>query len=119
MPYIYSTASTDIDFHVRDEAGRVLHTIHIAGKANIPNKHMLTSQGVSTSITESELKQLEAMPLYEQMRKAGFLVADIAKKDADKAAKSMAPKDKSAPRQKEDFKQSALGEQVEVTTQAK
>lgn len=118
MIYIYSTSSADVDFYVRNDLGEIVKTITIAGKANIPNKHMLTSRGVSTEVGKDDLAELEKMPLFRQQRDAGFLKVD-SKADAEKVAKTMTAKDKSAPAKPEDFNQSALGEVVEVKTQGK
>lgn len=115
MPYIYSTASADTAFKIRDEQHQVIETIFVAGKANIANKHMLTSQGVSTEVSDEQLKKLESIPVFRQQVANGFLKVD-SKRNADKVAKEMAPKDKSAPATKDDFKQSVDGEVVEVKT---
>lgn len=115
MPYIYSTSSADVNFRIRDDQFNVLETIFVAGKANIANKHMLTSRGVSTEVSDEQLKKLESIPVFRQQVANGFLKVD-SKRNADKVAKEMAPKDKSAPATKDDFKQSVDGEAVEVKT---
>jgi hypothetical protein len=119
MSYIYSTLSAGIDFQIRDQHGDVTRTVTIAGGANIANKHMLTSAGVATKIGDEDLKELQKTQLFNDQVKAGFLRVDIAKIDADKAAKAMTAADKSAPAKPDSFKQSALGESVEVKTKNK
>lgn len=111
MPFIYSTLSNDNVYVQYAEqksnnlAPVAVGSIYIAGKANITNKNLLTPKGVVTEVTEAQLKDLELSEVFNIHVKNGFITVDKSKKDADKVAKDMTAKDKSAPLSEEDVPQ--------------
>jgi rRNA maturation endonuclease Nob1 len=111
MPFIYSTLSNDNVYVQYAEqksnnlAPVAVGSIYIAGKANITNKNLLTPKGVVTEVTDAQLKDLELSEVFNIHVKNGFITVDKSKKDADKVAKDMTAKDKSAPLSEEDVPQ--------------
>jgi rRNA maturation endonuclease Nob1 len=103
MPYVYSTCSSDVAFPVEVEstgaggANFIKRKVLIKGGANIANKKTLvTPMGVATEISDEELSLLQKNETFQRRMKAGFFVVDSKKTDAEKVAKDMKKKDKSA-----------------------
>lgn len=107
MAYVYSTLAVDMNYTNEpeiDEKGGIvkndkitLGSVFIAGKANIPNKHMYTVRGVSTQVTDEQLNVLNSNPVFQKHKQNNFIVVEHNKHDADKVADGMNGMDKSAP----------------------
>lgn len=95
--YVYSTLSSDVTYNKKDKHGNIEATVTVAGKANIPNRHMLTSKGITTEVSEAELDLLNANRVFQLHKKNGFITVEDKKHDAEKVADSMNNMDKSAP----------------------
>lgn len=97
MAYIYSTLSADMKYRIAgyndDGSDRF---VFISGKADIPNKHMLTSKGVSTEVDDAVLAELEKNKVFQTHVANGVIKIDRKKHDAEKVAKDM-NKDDSRP----------------------
>lgn len=113
MSYIYSTLATDQNYSRKDEHGNIVSSILVAGKANVPNKHMATSRGVATKVTEEQLVELRKNRVFQLHEKNKFLVVDSKKHNADKVADDMNNQDKSAPLTKPQLE--AEGKQAPAT----
>jgi hypothetical protein len=69
-------------------------SIVIAGKAGLPNKHLLTPRGVVTPVTSDDLEVLEGNKIYQRLKENGWLtVIDSDPRDADKVAADQAEGD--------------------------
>ena len=107
MPFVYSTGTCSTTYNIFEDTNakdisRVKHAILIKGGANVANKHIVTPRGVVTEVSDSDLALLMKDPHFQQHMKAGFLSVEDHKVSANKVAKDMEPKDKSAPRTPED-----------------
>lgn len=95
--YVYSTLANDQRYVERNQNRSEVAAVFIAGKANIPNRHMLTSRGVVTEVTDEQLAILRKNAVFLLHEKNGFLSVERRKGDADKVADSMNNNDQSAP----------------------
>lgn len=90
--YIYSTLSASVRYGT-DDGQRVL----VAGGANVPSKHMVTSAGVATRVTQTELEIIQKDPAFKIHRENGFVRVESQKHDVEKVVVDMARADESAP----------------------
>lgn len=94
MAYIYSRLSADMKYKIEgyndDGSDRF---VFVAGKADIPNKHMLTVRGVSTQVDDALVKLLEKNPVFQLHVENGVIHVDKHKVDAEKVASDMAADD--------------------------
>lgn len=97
MPYIYSTLSNDQRYTERGKNRAVVASVFVAGKANVPNRHMLTPRGVSTQVTDEQLEVLRRNKVFQLHEKNGFVEVDFRKVDPEKVADSMNNTDPSQP----------------------
>ena len=104
--YIYSTST-----HSHNING-----VFIKGGANLADKHFYTPRGVATSLTEEQYNAIKDSRIFQALENAGLFSVSKKETDANKAAKNMTKKDKSAPKAKEDFEKNA--ENVSVVTGA-
>lgn len=95
--YVYSTLANDQRYVERGKNRTVVASVFIAGKANVPNKHMLTARGVSTKVSDEELTILRKNPVFKLHEKNGFVTVDSRKADPEKVASSMNGNDPSQP----------------------
>lgn len=95
--YVYNTLANDQRYTERGKNRTVVASVFIAGKANIPNKHMLTSRGVVTEVTDEQLAILRNNAIFKLHEKNGFITVERRKVNADKVADSMNNNDPSAP----------------------
>ncbi len=109
MAYIYSTMTADqnyalypkdIDYKKIPKPQRLFF---VAGGANVINKNMVTPRGVATQISPEDLKILERIKAFQQHVEKGYLTIDNARTDADKVAKNMTARDRSAQLEEKDF----------------
>lgn len=112
--YIYSTLANDVEYIKKDEHGNVVAAIKIAGKANIPNRNMLTAKGVATEVEDKDLDVLNSNRVFQLHKKNGFITVDSKKHDAEKVADDMNNMDKSAPLTAEQLE--AEGKKAPATT---
>lgn len=109
MPSIISTASADAwydtkEFNPNKDMWRRKKGVLIKGGANVGGKGLITPKGVVTHVSDEELEFLETVPAFQRHKAAGHItVVKSAKPDAEKVAKDMTPKDKSAPKTPDDY----------------
>ena len=108
MAYIYSTLTADQEYTVYPpfdpkQIPKPNRKILIYGGANVINRNLITPRGVSTTVSDEELKILETIPSFKRHLERGFLTVDRNRADADKVAKDMTPRDKSAQMEDKDF----------------
>ena len=110
MPYVYSTLTADqnyclydpkIDFRKIPKASR---EVFVAGGSNVINQKMDTPRGVATLVTDEQLKVLEQIKGFQRHKERGFISVDSKNTDAEKVAKNMTPRDKSAQLEGKDYK---------------
>lgn len=110
MPYIYSTMTQDNIYREYSSNGVInvkKHGVLIKGGANVPFagvKKIFTPLGVATEVSDSDLEFLQKNDAFNRHLKRGFLKIEDRKTNADKIAKDMNPKDKSAPKTEKDLK---------------
>lgn len=108
--YIYSTltSSNKYTFYKRFPNGQtaVEKEILIAGGANVADKHFITPRGVSTPVSDEDFEKLQSHPVFKKHVANGFIRFSKVKEDADKVAKDLEEKDKSAPLTEETIGQS-------------
>lgn len=95
--YVYCTLANDQRYIERDKNRNVVATVFIAGKANVPNKHMLTARGVSTEVTDEQLSVLRKNKVFKLHEQNGYITVDARKADANKVSDSMNGNDPSQP----------------------
>lgn len=95
--YVYSTLANDQRYVERGKNRTVVASVLIAGKANVPNRHMLTSKGVSTKVTDEQLAVLRQNKVFKLHEANGFVTVDSRKADPEKVATSMNNNDPSQP----------------------
>ena len=118
MPYVYSTLTADQDYTVYppfnpQKIPKPERVIRVYGGANVINRNLITPRGVSTTVSDEELKILETIPSFNRHLKRGFLTVDKKRSDADKVAKDMNPRDKSAQLEDKDFENKPVTNQEE------
>lgn len=107
--YVYSTLSNDQQYTQyagkadNNLAPNVEHSILIAGKANVTNKHFITPRGMVTEVTAEDLAILKKNELFKIHEANGFITYSESKEDAEKVAAVMEGRDKSAPLVEQDF----------------
>lgn len=109
--YVVSTCSTPIrfvEYHEHSLAkGQIPQMkgpgVIIKGGANLMNKHLFTPAGVATAITEDQLAFLTANAKFMQAVADGYMSVIGDDGDTERAAKSMRPKDGTAPKTEADF----------------
>lgn len=82
---------------------RELFKVTIQGGANLADKHDLTRRGVSTPISDREYEFLIADPKFLEVMADGHMVITN-ETDAEKAARDMKAKDRSAPKTPDDYR---------------
>jgi len=112
--YIYSTLTTGMTYTSYKQGGADLpvveHRVHVAGGANVADKHLLTPRGVVTEVSDEDLEHLERNQLFQRHKANGFILVDTIKVDPEiKVAADMEQKDDSAPLTPEDYPDSAEG----------
>lgn len=83
--------------------------VRIEGGANVASKHLVTSRGVVTKVTEEQYAYLLENRHFCDHVKNGFVEVSEARADADKVAANLAAKDKSAPVTPDDYPATAPG----------
>lgn len=103
MSYVYSTMTNAHSYNVFADTPKggvptILRSIVIKGGANLHTKDtIVTPMGVATKVSLEDLEILEKNVTFIEQKKLGYISISKAKKDADKVAETMTPKDKSAP----------------------
>ncbi|MDR1349678.1 MAG: hypothetical protein LBJ59_02645 [Zoogloeaceae bacterium] len=105
--YVYSTLSNDQDYAGWATGGndlkKIQRSVLIRGKANLPDKHLITPLGVVTEITPEEEAFLRANKIFQLHEKNGFIRVDSKKVDVEKAVVDMERREPSAPDAPQDF----------------
>ena len=109
MPYVYSTLTADQQYtlYPADADPRQiptgLHSVFIAGGANVINNHMITPRGMVTEVSKEQLEILEKIPAFVNHREAGFITVEKTMQAPDEVAQDMTPKDESSQLVDSDF----------------
>lgn len=99
MAYLHSTLANNQKYAVEGyNQDGTKKSIFVAGKAGIPNQHMLILPAAITEVTEEELNLLKRNHVFDLHVKNGFITIEGKKLDAEKAASSMNKSDKSKPK---------------------
>lgn len=77
--------------------------VTIAGGSNLPNKHMLTSIGVMTEVSDEDYAWLQNDEIFKLHKKNGYLTVRDKPAAAEKVAADMDTRDQSAPLVDADF----------------
>lgn len=110
MSYIYSTLSSDQLYTLwitpKNEGmlPKKKSQVLIKGKANVADKNFITPRGMVTSVSDEELKQLEANSQFRKHVERSFIKVEAKKANVDKAVKDMEARDASAPLTADSFK---------------
>ena len=110
MIYVISTMSNDQNYCVyadRNDVKVVVKEIVIKGGANVQNRRTLqiSSQGVTTPISEADYEDLKKNPVFNFHQDHGYIkVVQTNESDARKKVEKMASKDKSAQLTPQDYK---------------
>lgn len=102
MPYVFSTLSNDQIFNEFEPGQKhgplnITRKVFISGKANIATKNLITPAGISTKVTDDELRFLESDGEFQRFVKEGYLKVHKMKADPEKVAENMTSADQSAP----------------------
>jgi len=115
--YVFSTLSNDNAYPLYKDGVKV-KTVLVNGKANIANKNLITFKGVMTNVSNEDYALLKEDENFKKQVDAGFFSVETKEAEAEKVAKDMTKKDKSAPLTKKDIddenKKLDEADQVEV-----
>jgi len=105
--YIYSTLTSGMDYtlYQNNENGThaVKAVVSIKGGANLPDKFLITPQGVVTEVDDEQVAILKQIPLFNQHVAAGFIVLSEARSEVESVVPDMVSRDKSAPLTPNDY----------------
>ena len=108
--YVFSTLTCDNKYNIYepklpgDKLNKLLKSVTIRGGANMNDrKFLITHKGVATKVSDEDLECLNNNKVFARHKERGFIVVDSQKRNANKVAASMTPKDKSAPKVEKDF----------------
>lgn len=107
--YVYSTLTCDNAYTLYEptppeQLSKPKRSILIKGGANVANKHVLTTKGVVTQVSDADMEMLKQNDHFMLHHKNGFIAWEKHKEDPEHVAKDMQEKDASAPKVPEDFK---------------
>ena len=111
MIYVISTLSNDNEYVVyenRDDISIPRKRILIKGGANIQDRKtlQLSSQGVTTPISEADYEDLKKNPVFNLHLERGFIkIVQTNESDAKKKAEKMNTKDRSAQLTPKDYEE--------------
>lgn len=97
---VYSTLSADTaytSYVTKDSIHVVDKQVTIQGGAKVANKHLVTSKGFATHVSDADLAHLEANPTFQLHKKNGFIHIEKKEVKIEKAIENMEQTDKSAP----------------------
>ena len=108
MPYVYSTASTNVEYAQYGKAegnapAPVLRRVVVKGGANVANKHVITPYGVVTKVSDEDAAFLATDPNFLRHQKAGHVKLETHNVDPEVVAANMTGRDRSAPLVEADF----------------
>jgi hypothetical protein len=106
-----------VDYHVphrngehTGEPNRIIRKVTINGGAGVAKGHgrlIVTEPSAMTEVSDIDLEFLEKQPVFEEMKKAGFIEIRKSKIDLQKVVdKGMNARDKSSPKNPSDYKKS-------------
>lgn len=105
--YVFSTMTAGVTYVLYGPGGGDLpvsqRSVTIAGGSNLPNKHMLTSIGVMTEVSDEDWAWLEQDQIFQLHKKNGFIQVRDKPAVAEKVATDMQTRDQSAPLVDADF----------------
>ena len=105
--YVFSTMTAGVTYVKYGPGGGDLpvsdRSVTIAGGSNLPNKHMLTSIGVMTEISDEDWAWLKDDQIFNLHQKNGFITVRDKPAAAEKVATDMETRDQSAPLVDADF----------------
>lgn len=91
---------------------KIKRQVTVKGGANLPDKHLITPQGVYTEITDEEEAFLRNHPVFKVHEKNGFVKIESRKGEVEKSVSDMVGRDQSAPLVPQDYE----GEEVKPST---
>lgn len=109
MFYIYSTLTNGTDYAVYSDSKNqdipvVRKMISIKGGANLANKVLMTPKGAVTEVSDEEMEMLLKDYHFQNHVKHGHITYEKKEISVDKAVVNMNPKDESAPKTPDDYK---------------
>lgn len=109
--YVFSTMTAGVTYVRYGQGGGDLPvseaSVTIAGGSNLPNKHMLTSIGVMTEVSDEDWTWLQEDPTFKLHKKNGYITIRDKPAAAEKVATDMQTRDQSAPLVDADFSDKA------------
>ncbi len=109
MPFVYSTLTANQAYSLWKDGGADIKVPEriciIKGGANIANKHLITSRGVATQVTDRQLELLNTCDAYLRHKKAGYIREDEKEIIVERAVADLQSKDASAPLVPQDFEE--------------
>jgi hypothetical protein len=107
MKYVFSTLTASNTYTKTVPGGGDMpvteRAVTIKGGSNLPSKHMLTSIGYMTEVTDEDYEWLAQHPVFKLHMENGFIKVENKKADAEKVATEMETRDQSAPLVDADF----------------
>ncbi|MDR0736617.1 MAG: hypothetical protein LBF51_07285 [Zoogloeaceae bacterium] len=105
--YVYSTLSAAQEYagwaKGANDLPRIRKMVRINGGANLADKHLITSKGAVTEISEEDEAFLRENEIFRLHEKNGFVRVDRKKETVDKAVAQLEARDISAPDRPDDF----------------
>ena len=108
MPYVFSTLTASNTYVKYNPQGggdlpSVDRSVTIKGGSNLPNKHMLTSIGYMTEVSDEDMSWLQEDEIFKLHVKNGYIKVRDKPADAEKVATDLNTRDQSAPLVEQDF----------------
>ena len=105
--YVYSTLTSGMDYTLYQTNENGVHlnkgVVSIKGGANLPDKFLITPQGVVTEVDDEQVAILKQIPLFNQHVAAGFIVLSEARSEIEAVVPDMVSRDESAPLTPNDY----------------
>lgn len=122
MHYVYCTLSSDQVYTATSKGGGDMPVeigrVAIAGKANIPDKRLITPRGAVTRVTDEELAVLRGNEVFRLHEENGFVMVSDQGTDPEKAAAEMSNRDQSAPLEEGDYAEEIAAREHDSTVTA-
>lgn len=105
--YVYSTLTSGMDYTLYDTNQNGVNikraVVSIKGGANLPDKFLITPQGVVTEVDDEQVAILKQIPLFNQHVEAGFIKLTEARAEVEAVVPDMVSRDESAPLTPNDY----------------
>ena len=97
--------SNDQNYTVRNDAGKVVGSVFIAGGANVTDNRLFSPKVAHTLVDDDQMKILDSCSMFRRHKDRGVITVSKSKADPEKISSDMTKKDNSAQATASDFKE--------------